>query len=342
MKTARWFRALIVTLAVSAGAFADPPTPPAQPAEGPGGSAASHQKVVSSQHGEGGTAYWLYEPDDPKPATAPVIVFNHGWGATRPGPYGAWIDHLVKRGNIVIYPAYQEGLTTLPAQFTPNAVAAIKEALRQLDTEPGHVKPDLTKFAIVGHSMGGILAANLAAVASTVGLPTPRAIMSIEPGKTWGLPPPMAVVLDDLSAIDAGTLMLAVIGDRDRVVFDVDAKRIIKESTAVPAANKNLVRLVSDDHGKPALDASHLAPVAISSGGESRRPILKRGSNTGGIISVDALDYFGTWKLLDALTDAAFYGTHRNIALGNTPEQRDMGAWSDGTPVKRMEIVTDP
>lgn len=47
----------------------------------------------------------------------------------------------------------------------------------------------------------------------------------------------------------------------------------------------------------------------------------------------DAFDYWGYWKWLDALTDAAFYGTNRAYALGNTVEQTSMGSWSDGHPV---------
>jgi hypothetical protein len=46
---------------------------------------------------------------------------------------------------------------------------------------------------------------------------------------------------------------------------------------------------------------------------------------------VNALDYFGTWKLFDALEESAFYGRNREYALGNTPQQRYMGKWSDGT-----------
>jgi hypothetical protein len=56
---------------------------------------------------------------------------------------------------------------------------------------------------------------------------------------------------------------------------------------------------------------------------------------------VDALNYYGYWKLLDGLLDAAFRGTNRAYALGNTPEQRFMGRWSDGTPVAEL-VVGDP
>jgi hypothetical protein len=58
--------------------------------------------------------------------------------------------------------------------------------------------------------------------------------------------------------------------------------------------------------------------------------------------TLDALDFYGTWKLLDGLTDAAFYGRNRNYALGNTPEQRFMGTWSDGVAVKELMVIDHP
>ena len=135
---------------------------------------------------------------------------------------GALIDHLVKRGNIVIYPRYQASLLSGIREFTPNTLAAIKDALSRLQTEPGHIKPDLNKFATVGHSVGGILAANVAALASESGLPRVSAVMSVEPGITEE---PISIPLADLKKIPAETLLLTVAGDQDTLVRDVDAKR---------------------------------------------------------------------------------------------------------------------
>jgi hypothetical protein len=52
------------------------------------------------------------------------------------------------------------------------------------------------------------------------------------------------------------------------------------------------------------------------------------------------MDYYGHWKPFDALCDAAFYGRHRAEALGNSPQQRYMGRWSDGVPVREV-VVTE-
>ena len=57
---------------------------------------------------------------------------------------------------------------------------------------------------------------------------------------------------------------------------------------------------------------------------------------------VNAMDFYGTWKLFDALTDAAFNGRNREYALGNTPQQRFMGLWSDGVPVKELKVTDKP
>ena len=80
----------------------------------------------------------------------------------------------------------------------------------------------------MGHSLGGLLAANVAALAAESNLPRVRAVMSVEPGITEA---PINVPLADLKKIPADTLLLAVAGDQDGLVRDTDAKRIYYEST---------------------------------------------------------------------------------------------------------------
>lgn len=296
--------------------------PPAQPESGPGGKAYSSARVRWASYGSGATAYWLFEPADPAPESAPVIVFLHGWGGIDPQFYGAWIDHIVRRGNVVVYPVYQADLRTPTAELTPNAISAIRDALGRLATA-GHVRPQLDKVAVVGHSAGGNVAANVVALATEAGLPAPRALLVAHPGKSWNRAQRTAIPLGDLGRIPASTLIVAMTGDQDRLVRDVDAKRIFTESSAVPASNKDFVLVGSDDHGRPNLAANHLAPCAH-------------------LGDADALDFYAYWKLFDALCDAAFYGRNREYALGNTPQQRFMGAWSDGTPVRELSVTDAP
>lgn len=372
-RRARWVALLLV---VTGAAFAAP-APPLQPASGPGGAEYVHRDVVATSHGAGATQYWLFEPAAPAPKAAPVVVFLHGWGAVSPDPYRAWIDHIVRRGNIVIYPRYQADLRTPAAEFTPNALAAVADALGFLRADPLRLTADTKRFALVGHSMGGVLCANLAARAARSGLPVVRAFMSVQPGKTRNLARRAAIVLDDLAEIPAATLILTVAGDRDRLARDTDAKRIYFETVRVPPQNKNFVLVPSDAYGSPALEAHHFSPLAragapaprTSEWGQlsgTRERMLERGGARGDrqpdptrndeprdeddlpdvgaatVTAPDALDFYGYWKLFDALSDTAFYGRNREYALGNTARQRYMGAWSDGRPVRELVVFDQP
>ncbi|WP_324717339.1 alpha/beta hydrolase [Carboxydochorda subterranea] len=362
----RWAMAA-ATLAIGlaqALALAAPPAPPRQPASGPGGRDYSHARVVMSRGGVADREYWIFEPADPAPVQAPVVVFLHGWGAMLPDPYGAWIEHLVRKGNIVVFPRYQATLTTPPRSMTDHAVAAVRQALGQLSSGR-HVRPDTRRFAVVGHSLGGVLAANLAVRARYGQLPLPKAVMVVEPGD----PPETAIwfarkqpsIMEDYAGIDPGTLLLVVAGDADRTVGERTARTVFTLAQ-VAAGNKNYVIVHSDRHGRPALVADHYAPAALVPQDAPEAPeitvvpawmqsvalrllglVTGRVDVTRSVGPPDALDYFGFWKLLDALLDAAFYGRCRAVALGDTPEQRFMGTWSDGVPVRPLEVyVTLP
>src|SRR5262245_12600542 len=118
-----------------------------------------HQSFHAQRFGSGPRSYWLIEPAEPTPARAPVAVFNPAWLSVNPGIYGAWIEHRARRGFVVIFPRYQADWMTRPADFLPNATAAVRDALDVLETAPGRVRPDRDRLVMVGHSAGGNLAA---------------------------------------------------------------------------------------------------------------------------------------------------------------------------------------
>jgi len=293
----------------------DDVTQPDQPLDGPGGSNYSHYGVRKTRYGFGGHKYWIFEPFGPEPESAPLIVFNHGFTALNPIIYREWIHHIVKRGNIVVYPRYQRGILAGFSEFNSNAIQAVKEAIQTLQ-DGNHVIPELDKFAITGHSLGGGITANMAAQAASEGLPVPQAIMPVQP-----------FVLNDENAdfadIPAETLMLVVVGEDDTVVGDRSGRIIFENATQIPLSRKDFIIQVTDTYGEPDIVADHIAPICL--------PFFN---------TVDAMDYYSTWKLFDALTDYAFYGINEEYCLGNTPEQRFMGLWSDGTPVNEL-IITD-
>ena len=277
--------------------------------------------------GEGARSYWLIEPTEPTPVRAPVVVFLHGWLSINPGIYGAWLEHLARRGAIVIYPRYQLDITTPPAEFLPNALMAISDALDVLKSGTGPIVPDLTRFALVGHSAGGNLAAQIAAYPVRANsLPTPAAVVAIMPGEVLPQREPK------LDQIPAETLLLVVAGDRDRIVGDHRARQIYEEATAVPVDRKEYVLFRSDRSGPFPLLADHTAPTAASTRLDSGDgPFRQVQMNQA---TIDPLDRFGFWRVTDLTLQAAFTGQSLDVATHHGQLIQDLGRWGTGEPVK--------
>jgi pimeloyl-ACP methyl ester carboxylesterase len=328
-------KSLILSIALFTLAFsAIGQTPPLQPGSGPGGSGYSHNGVIFSDFTSifSGDGYWLFEPNQPKPDSADLIVFNHGYGVFNPGPYGQWIEHLVRKGHVVIFPKYQMNDASLPSGYTPNAITGILDALNELNTNPNRVKPRMEHFAIIGHSYGGVITSNLVTEYATYGTPKPQCFMLCQPG-TGGF---NGGRINSYSGMDTDYNALIVVGEDDIVVGDVFGREIM-DSTAIPTSHKNYIIHYEDNYGSPVLEASHNEPLCKNNdydGGTISSVI------TGGYVASkqDAVDYYCYWKLADALLNCTFYGTDCEYAFGDTPEQRYMGEWSDGTTVLELEV----
>jgi acetyl esterase/lipase len=314
---------------------------------GPSGRQRAHRAEPEPPHGgvrryeigQGPRSYWLFEPDRPRPQTAPVVVFLHGWFAVNPGFYGAWIDHLVRHGHVVIFPRYQNDVGTLPQDFLPNAMAAIHDALGVLsvgmDQGVGHVRPDSGRFALIGHSAGANLAAQIAALASDphAGLPLPRALVAIMPGEVFPMRKPA------LSRIPATTLLIVAVGDEDIVVGDLRGRQIFAEAAAIPPARKRFILFRSDRHGHPPLIAEHTAPTGTNHRLDNGEGILRSLQLSMG--DVNALDFAGFWRITDLTLNAAFAGRTLDDAARDAEQFRHLGYWSDGRRVIPPIVGTD-
>lgn len=306
-------------------------TQPGQPATGPGGSDYSFGDVTQYDYGTNGSGsdFWLYEPNTPTPDSADVVVFIHGLGETNPKLYGAFIKHLVRKGNIVIYPRYQKDLNTSNTTFNDSCAKGILRALDTLQL-PGHVKPRTAHFFILGHSVGGILTANMSMLYQQYGLPKPLTAFSMQPGAAGFLSP-------DYSAFPADVMYLSLVSENDIIVGTAPGTTIYNQAVNTPTSIKNLVHTYADNHGSPGITASHFDPLAGDAAfdnGETNLFIAASGSGP-----VDAFDFYCTWKLQDALMDCALHNQNCEYAFGDTPEQHGMGNWSDGTPVRILEIT---
>jgi len=172
-----------------------------------------------------------------------VVIFLHGWVAIDPRRYGSWIGHLARNGSTVIYPTYQ----SKPAYdtITPlaNALAGVRAALEQVHVAPG-------RLVVAGHSVGGALAADYAAVAEANGLPVPAAVFSVYPGrKLRHLAVPIPSV--NLSTIAPSTRVLAYAGERDSAVGTGTAERLVAGAVQTGATLAIIRDDAVDDHSAP-------------------------------------------------------------------------------------------
>ncbi|GAA3928459.1 alpha/beta hydrolase fold domain-containing protein [Actinomadura viridis] len=314
--------AAVAFLAPAPAAFAAAATPPAQPASGPGGAGYqwSNYVVRNVTFTDRTKDYWTYEPSGwqgsgAAPATAPLVVFLHGWLADDPQYYEDWIRHLVRKGNVLIFPRFQTSALTPPANFAPNAIFSIKDALTRLGGS-ATVKPDTARgMTLMAHSWGGPVSANIANRWAAESLPQPKSILFAEPYDRS---------LDDsLAGIPSTTKIDCVVGNEDTTTGRLGCDAIWDRTGHIPSSNRNYLWMFSDDHGSPALTADHRVPTSHNSDSV-----------------LNALDWYGFWKLGDGLRDCGLLGTNCDYALGNTARQTSLGVWSDGVPVRPMTVST--
>ncbi len=314
----------------------DPPSGSSGLGQGQSEPDTPHHAVKRFEIGQGPRSYFIFEPDKPRPeGKAPVVVFLHGWFAVNPGFYGAWIDHLVRDGRIVIFPRYQNDVGTLPQDFLPNALAAIHDALAVLHDGVGHVRPDPGRFALIGHSAGANLAAQIAAVASDphADIPLPQSLIALMPGQIIPMPEP------SLDRIPATTLMIVVVGEEDLVVGDLRGRQIFAEATAVARSRKRFILFRSDRHGYPPLIAEHTAPTGVHPRLDNGEGIFQSLQRSFG--DVNALDRAGFWRMTDLTLDAAFNGKTLDDVIRDPEQFRHLGFWSDGRKVNPPIVGSD-
>ena len=358
---------LVPALALCLGLLAVPEhgfaaTAAVQPATGPGGQDYAEREVVKRAIGPAGRQTFVFHGAAEGAEKRPVVVFLHAWGATNPAIYGGWIEHLARKGAVVLFPRFQEVNRTRPAAAMENMTAALTEAFAQLEGDT-RARADTSRVAVVGHLSGAPMAANYVAKAQGAGLPVPRLVFAVTPGGIATDAKSRGILLGDLAAIPETTLLATLIGDREHLPSDRAARRLHRESTSVPANRKIFMRVLSDDHGFPPLSATLASPGSLNDAYDAAkiplppepprdpkapRPRQERWSAEMALSGeqtilvaqlnqsvTDALDGWGFWKTLDFAMTAAFSGSDF-ASLRRDGAFFEMGRWSDGWPVKRL------
>jgi hypothetical protein len=342
---------------LSCSAFAAAPiTAPLQPTTGPGGSDILYTAVqrgiytVKGYSAGTGYDYYIYTPagitpgpTNPNPlrtpASAPIILFIHGYDGNTPQPYLVWMAQMAQMGFIVIWPEYDSvadpGLNSYLTAIGLVFNAAVSELATLGGVQPMLGSNDKPLYTIAGHSLGGDLAIGMAAGYQNYGMPQPAAVFAIESGQgTFG----KSV---NAAKMSPSTMVIFVDGDEDGTAQGTAEHMCdnVKFWTAAPQAPmfKQFLFAITDTTGTPQQLMSHWFPLTYTLRDDVRP------------YSVDDRDYNITWKLSIALSNCAVYGTDCNYVFGNGPlnaygetAQVDMGLWSNGVPVTPLLPISDP
>lgn len=276
-----------------------------------------------------GDKTWYYVPDVLKfGEKAPAVIFLHGFSALYPGVYLSHIEHLLKQGNIVIFPQFQK--STLLGFFSEaglfkemdqliwagRAVASVDQAMVQLTAivEPGEV-------VLYGHSLGGLISL---AWQAQGGYPVKSILLSHpQVDSSAGMPDFVKAFVkvkdipwrDYVGSINVPVVILS--GEEDSIAPVSQSEEIYSLLESAPS--KSFYFAQSDRYGYPRLSPNHGSPLNDIGG---LPPHLKIFGVSG---ELDALDWRFYFHTLDALLD-----DHDNNLLF------DMGTWSDGEEAKHI------
>ena len=251
---------------------------------------------------------------------APVVFLSHAFLTSNVHYHQGLIDHLVSNGNIVIYVRSFAFEINIPFLMRyDNLMSGFQEAADLLSN-----RIDTTRIGFIGH---GFAAGAVPAIAHEYVVK-----------KKWGqngcylfLSAPWYMYQMNKNRLNSFPKNMKMIVEvfNENKINDWRIGNDIFNAIQIPKSNKNFIILSSDRNQNRRIKANMLAFCS--------RP-ARYGPN-----QENSLDYFGTYRLIDALSAAALYNdsTGQNIALGwNNPEQRYMGKWKDGTPVREL-ISTD-
>ena len=310
-----------------------------------------HQAVKLRVIGEKENRVFIFIPASPAPDNeVPVIFFHHGWQIMNPMNFGSLIDHLVRSGHVVIYPVFQDGERTSPLALTRNAGEANRAALNKL-AEEFSLTPKQGQTLYYGFSIGAAIAVNLALAHQDYGLPAPDAMMLVAPGDAYHLQLGQSFpsIYNTLEYLPASLPIVIMTGEDDDIGLPT-ARALYARLKHIPREHRILYTIPTSRTETRQVTAGHGSPGAPDSRynfppDQQRFPTVLQGLPAyEKSASLNQLDFFGYWKIMDSLLDGLKNnGQFTDIVFGTgSPQQLNLGVWDNGTPLNPMTIENMP
>jgi hypothetical protein len=313
----------------------------------------THGAVEVIALGDGMQRVYVFLPSQPAVlGKVPFVFFAHGWQAMDPKNYGALIDHLAREGEVVVYPVYQETDATSPQRVVAAAAEAEREALAALKARG--IEPDPQRVVDFGYSMGVAISLKLAAAAKAERLPMPQALVLAAPGDAYHVArgADAKSIWPEMSALPKTLPIAIVTGEDDKAIGLPTGRKLAAMLCGLGEQDRHmLLVLPSDEHAGKNVNAGHASPGAPDSRydfelktsvNEIPRMLPGRaGFEASG--SLNQLDFYGYWKVLDAVIDSLAEVASTSAKWVPPAEvfgakKWDLGTWTDGTPYKAAHV----
>ena len=287
-------------------------------------------------------------PEDPGIEGVPLAILFHAFNNPDRYSYTDWIGRLIGKGMVVAYIQYptdirpegadnwddteSEGMSDWP-HHVPR-LYSIYSALNSLqeiigdDTRGSEIDAVLGNLSIMpehlyigGHSLGGAYALNALEMVQEFGWGSETVVVNTEMASSR---PSQNLWQPNFDQLPEATVVHLAVGEDDMTVGQCDSVYHQQLFDLIEDNNSLLIYIPSDRYGFPRLIATHYIPATEAHDTLADWAFYRR------------VDAQADWVVARSRGD---YNTE-NFAyfhLIDGPLLRDMGEWSDGTPVLKLE-----